>query len=980
MPLTPAHIAQLSKLYDEGVGIPGAELEAWLTALSPSQQAVVEPLRRMLSAPPDSLFDALPRLLQGTLDDNSACAGEQVGPYQLLRKVGEGGMGDVWLAEQTDGVISRKVALKLPRLGWGTALAARMQRECRIAALLEHAHIARLYAAGADEKGRPYIAMSYIDGQTIDVWCRQAQLDTRACLTLFVQVIAAVSHAHGLQIVHRDIKPGNILVDRNGQAHLLDFGIAKMLKDTADSPQLTKETTGPLSFRYASPEQFSGAPVGVASDIYSLGATLFELLVGARAFSDEMSQAALRGRPLPDPPKASCAVADRTRRHELQGDVDAILSKAMAPEVAARYASADAFAKDIQRHLSGQAVAAQASTAWYRCRRFAFRHRHALGLGAALAALGCGGLAWALTQQLRANEAAVRSGKAEAIVASLFRQGLPAVAGPGASPHTTPTLLLTDLFDAHAADDPVLRARLYGAVARVYVDIGVGTMATELASRHLQAVQASSSQPEDMGKALLLLASALVENSQFEAAQTHARQAVALTRLDSPLGLEARATLAGLLLPSGGHDEARALVRLAEARWPLDQTAPSVGLARLMDVKSRLLEIDNHFDDAVPIWLRAVNVATAIESPSSPLGNRIRARLASEYLARNRTAEARQLLTQATDALQARGDPGRIQAARAQARFAALAHSMGQMSYAEARDTLTQSRATLDQLAPGLPRPVKASMAVLEGWIALQYGEVEPARQLLEHAVPIVEQATDGRIDLRLLTTYLAFLAMTLGEHDKADLLMRKRLQLRVQSGDGRTPFAAVDWAWLSHNLLMKGDSVAAEAVLRDAPKFEPLRSDVQAEGATYANLLQEQRVRILLAREDFAAAALAMPTPYGLLPSEDRSETTLTPYALRGEVLCAAQRHREGLPLIQASLHEMEAAVSPYAPGLARLRAVAGLCAQALGDIAQAQQWATQSRAAFTQQPQVSRWYRLPLEKLETSLRKATAAQRPAK
>jgi eukaryotic-like serine/threonine-protein kinase len=979
MPLMPADIVQLRKLCDEAVGIPGAKREAWLAALPPEQQHVMEPLRHMLCTPANSLFDALPCLRQSTLDDGGAQDGELVGPYRLLRKIGEGGMGDVWLAEQTDGVIRRKVALKLPRLGWGAGLAARMQRECRIGALLEHPHIGRLYAAGADDKGRPYIAMSYIDGLAIDVWCQQAQLDMRQCLSLFVQVIGAVSHAHGLLIVHRDIKPGNILVDQDGQAHLLDFGIAKMLQDTADSPQLTKEATRPLSFRDASPEQLSGGPVGVASDIYSLGATLFELLVGKRAYSDEMSLAALSGRALPDPPKASSRVGDRNRRRELQGIVDAILSKAMAGEPAARYARADAFATDIERYLKGEPVVAQASTTLYRCRRFVFRHRSAIGVGAAFAVVVCGGLAWSLAQQWRVNEAAAQSRKTEAIVASLFRQAPPTMTGPGASQGETSALLLTDLFDAHAADDPLLRARLYGAVARVYVDIGVGTMATELAGKHLQAVQASAFKPDDLGKALLLMASALVENSQFEAAQAHARQAVALTRAESPLGLEARATLAGLLLPSGRHDEALALVQATQARWPLDRAAPSVGLARLMDVQSQLLEIDNRFDEAVPLWHRAVAVAVAAEGPGSPLANRIRTRMASEHLARNRSAEARGLLSQATDALQARGDPGRIQAARAQARFAALAHSMGQMSYAEATTILAHSRTTLDQLAPGLPRPVKAGMEVLEGWIAPQYGEIETARKLLERSVPIVEQATDGRIDRRLLTTYLAFLAMTLGEHDKADALMRKRLQLRVQAGDGRTPFAAHDWAYMSQNLLMMGDHAAAQAVLREAPEFVPLRSDLQAGGATYANMLQEQQVRILLARGEFSAAALAMPAPYGLQPSEDRSETTTTPFALRGEVLCATQRESEGLPFIQASLNELETAVSPHAPGLARLRAVAGLCALALGDTAQALRWARQSRAAFVQQPQVSRWYRLPLEKLEVSLRKAPAARMAA-
>ncbi len=174
-------------------------------------------------------------------DDAVARAGERVGPYLLLHEIGRGGMGSVWLAERADGTYKRRVALKLPRLAWAAGLGKRMARERDIGALLEHPNIARLYDAGVDEHGRPYIAMEYIDGQPIDVYCREHALDLRAKLKLFVEVAQAVAYAHGRLVLHRDLKPANVLVDAGGHVHLLDFGIAKLLDDAGAGADLTQE-------------------------------------------------------------------------------------------------------------------------------------------------------------------------------------------------------------------------------------------------------------------------------------------------------------------------------------------------------------------------------------------------------------------------------------------------------------------------------------------------------------------------------------------------------------------------------------------------------------------------------------------------------------------------------------------------------------------------------------------------------------------
>ncbi|MFN3304617.1 MAG: serine/threonine-protein kinase [Roseateles sp.] len=225
-----AQLVRLSALLDEALDLPPAEREAWLAG-QPTE--LREELTRML-ADQDRLADGtlatLPRLAS---ELPSARPGEQVVPYRLIREIGQGGMGSVWLAERADGAYDRRVALKLPRRAWSEALAERLQPEQRISARLEHAHIARLYDAGRDAQGRPFIAMEYVAGQRIDQHVREQRLPLRAVLTLMLQVMGAVAYAHAQGVIHRDLKPSNVLIAADGTPRLLDFGIAELLGEAA---------------------------------------------------------------------------------------------------------------------------------------------------------------------------------------------------------------------------------------------------------------------------------------------------------------------------------------------------------------------------------------------------------------------------------------------------------------------------------------------------------------------------------------------------------------------------------------------------------------------------------------------------------------------------------------------------------------------------------------------------------------------------
>ena len=466
----------------------------------------------LLQADKGSGTTLLPSLSNLGSDEAVAAAGERVGPYRLLHEIGRGGMGSVWLAERADGTYKRKVALKLPRLAWAAGLGKRMARERDIGALLEHPNIARLYDAGVDEHGRPYIAMEYIEGQPIDVYCRDHALDLRARLKLFLEVTQAVAYAHGRLVLHRDLKPANVLVDAGGHVHLLDFGIAKLLDDTGVGADLTQEQGRVLTLNYASPEQIAGRPLGVTADVYALGVMLYELLTGAlpytlkRNTAGAMEDAILAG----DAPLLSTRVADKRLARALRGDLDAIILKALSKQPEQRYETAAAFADDLERWLDQRPVRAQRSSGWYRVRRFLVRHRFRVIAGtAAISALLVGGGA-VLWQRHIAGEEAARASSVRNFVLAIIAQ-----ADPFASSETRDAdLALLTTAESRLASElgmhPELALELRVALAKAYRNRGEYARAGETLRRAIaearQVMPASDSR----------LASAWIQASEWQ--------------------------------------------------------------------------------------------------------------------------------------------------------------------------------------------------------------------------------------------------------------------------------------------------------------------------------------------------------------------------------------------------------------------------------------------------------------------------------
>ena len=337
----------------------------------------------------------------------SPAEGAKVGPWRIGRLLGTGGMGSVHLASRDDGQYEQRAALKLIRAGVGAReLLRRFRNERQLLASLEHPGIARLLDGGQTEDGRPYIAMEFVDGVPIDVYCDAKGLDLRARIGLVLRVCDAVAEAHRSLVVHRDLKPSNILVTAAGEPKLIDFGIAKVLgaEPGEATIDLTAANGSRLTPSYASPEQVRGERVTTASDVYSLGVVLYELLTGERPYRIESTEptAILRivGESVPPLPSA----ASPSRARDLRGDLDAIVMKALRKEPDRRYTAVEPLARDLRLHLDGLPVLARPDTIRYRTGKFVRRHALAVGAaGFAVLALAAG-LAVSTRLYLRAED------------------------------------------------------------------------------------------------------------------------------------------------------------------------------------------------------------------------------------------------------------------------------------------------------------------------------------------------------------------------------------------------------------------------------------------------------------------------------------------------------------------------------------------------------------------------------------------------
>ena len=454
--------------------------------------------------------------------------GDTVGPWRILERLGVGGMGSVWLAMREQGDFGQNVALKCIKPGMDSeAVLHSFQRERELLVRLQHPGIAHLIDGGIDERGRPWYAMRHVEGVTLDHWLRSAP-PLRTRLTLFLALCRIVAYAHQQLVVHRDLKPSNVMVQLDGTPCLLDFGIAKILRD--DQFDAIATMAGFASRAYAAPEQIEGGLITTATDVYALGAILFELLTGSRYSNvhdgGDISTRPSRARAEADvPPKVPVPAV------QLKGDLDAITMRALAPDPSRRYRGADALADDVQQYLEGRPVRARADGAWYRGSKWLKRNRlAAAGLLIAMIAM-IAGTGVSLWQAQRATLEAQRANTVKDYLIGLFDGGRTNSSGVAA-----PERPVIDLLDDSAtrlkddlAHQPELRDEIYAILIEIYESINASDHSIALAEeRVVQAESAFGFNDVRVAPALLMLAGVHLNRQRLEPAEALLDRAEAL--------------------------------------------------------------------------------------------------------------------------------------------------------------------------------------------------------------------------------------------------------------------------------------------------------------------------------------------------------------------------------------------------------------------------------------------------------------------
>lgn len=504
--------------------------------------------------------------------------GQHIGPWRLVEPLGRGGMSAVWLAERAEGGLTRKCALKLPLAPYlGPVLAERFAREREVLATLDHPNIARLYDAGVAEDGQPWIAMERVEGRELIANADAAQLSTRARLLLFEQVLAALAHAHRHLVVHRDIKPQNVLVDGQARVKLLDFGIAKLLEPTADATSLTQEGTAVLTPRYAAPEQVLGQLVGTPADVYGAGVLLYELLCGRSPYPAE----ALNTMPL----LMEAVVRADPDRPGLGADLDTVILKALRKAPEERYASIEHFADDLRRLREHRPILARPVPLWERALLLVRRQPRATAMAglASIALLGFGSVALWQYRESNANledVAAVRG-----FVFQMVADVEP-VAGRGPGDVTGREIVAAAVHRAQTefADRPALRGHVLVELARIQMRLGQGAAAQRLLDEALPLLAAQGSRSTGvLSIGQVWQASLLLGRGQAEEARRVAEAALNACQRDHPGCAKARshahATLRNVHVARGDSASAvrhaQAAVNAARQAFPDDKVEQS---------------------------------------------------------------------------------------------------------------------------------------------------------------------------------------------------------------------------------------------------------------------------------------------------------------------------------------------------------------------------------------------------------------------
>jgi serine/threonine protein kinase len=994
MTLTQQEWIAVSRLLDTALDLPQDQRPGWVDSLAGVDPEVRKALRAFLANAEETEFlNTLPAL-PGMAGDG---APEDIGAYRLIRELGRGGMGSVWLAERSDGILKRQVALKLPHAGpRNSQFLERFDRERDILASLTHPHIARLYDAGIAAGGRPYIAREYVDGVPISSFCDRRRLRIEERLAVFLEVLAAVQYAHAHLVLHRDLKPSNILVTASGEVKLLDFGIAKMITEgEARETQLTELGGRALTLDYASPEQISGQPMSTASDVYSLGVVLYELLSGERPYAlKRESKAALEEAILEgSPPRLSQSVRDRAKAEarsstpgrlagRLKGDLDAIAGKALKREPAERYHTADAFAQDLRRYLQGEAVLAQPESAAYQARKFVLRHK--LPVAACLAvvlalALGLGAALW---EARVAREEARTSAAVEKFLTDIFRANSSDQPNPSQARQTTARQLLdigASQIDSELNESPAAKLRLQKTLAGMYLDLGMDNAAVKLARKHVELSKSIyGARSSEVAAALVELGGAMHSSQSVNDEEGVLRDAKILldsrhdyTSLTRALLFEKLAELHFASDLSKAIDEADQAVRIYRGH------PPSSELVEALYTEGILRNQQANHIQAVPLLQEAIQESRKVDGDPNPALPRLYAVAAQSQEALLQLGDAEQSLRRALAEARAVNGDNHVDSVQANMRLGMFLANASR--YREAIENLSAARATVLKIR-GPDDSFHTPQVLLEYGAALAHaGRLEEGLESISQAVENRRKNRPGTRFLAVMLEYQTRVLLEIGDYSGAQRLLDEAAEILRLTND------TADW----RNSYYRAKLLLAMGRPEEAARWTPAET---ASGAGPAPLSMASlrdaslRAELAVARQDArSAVTIAAKLREQIEASPVRpflKEMEANAALLEGQGYLLSHQPAQAMGLLTRAVELRASFMEPVSPALADAYVGLANCYAEMGDFDRAMALQGQASTIHAAHRRLGDQYTIPLRDLAAKLAshaRASAGRPPA-
>lgn len=880
---------RIQNIFEAALEQPAINREGYVLQACGGDEELLGEVRSLLAADESghSLLDGQASDVMPTPSEISM-EGELVGPYKVIRQIGSGGMGAVYLAERADGHFQQQVALKLIRRGMDSeTILRRFQSERQILARLQHPNIARLLDGGLAADGRPWFTLEYIEGKPINEYCDRLRLSIDQRLRLFVTVCEAVQYAQENLVVHRDLKPSNILVTGNGEVKLLDFGIAKLVGTEAEEPSaadMTRTGFRVMTPGYASPEQVRGELVTTATDVYSLGVVLFELLSGSSPYR-------LTSQSLPEvervicttaPQKPSTAAArpesreahaaenvSRARgtqparlRRRLSGDLDNICLMALRKEPERRYRSAERLADDVRRHLQGRPVVARADSLSYRAGKFLRRNRLGVATATVMVFL-LGGMTGFYTWKLadERNRAQLEADKATQV--SEFLAGLFEVSDPGQSRGETITAreLLSrgaEKIQTELKDQPEVRASMMVQVAEVYQSLGLYRDAKALFE------QALTIQRRVLGKEHVELARTLNglgethrSLGEYEEAEPLLQEGLAMSRKlmgnKHPDVAAAADALGWLLNDLGDVAAAEPLYREAFDIWMNQpgEMRPEVGLALnnlalLLHEKSEYRAADSLFRRALEIQRRVLgDVHPEIATTLVNLGQLLRDM--------SRLDEAERMLREALSIDRKLYGDQNITVAHSLNSLALLLQEKGEYNQARGlfEEALDIRRARLGEIHTDVAASLNALARLYH-----DQGRLDTAETMMRRVLDIKNQIY-GAKHHSIATTLnnLGWILYDKGDYVSAEEIHRRSLALN-QEVQGNNQFStAISLLQLARDVSAQGEYELADSLLRSSRE---IGVEIFGERHPFVATVEANLANLLSQKGEFQAAAVA--------------------------------------------------------------------------------------------------------------------------